>query len=300
MAKPAELDTERAARKLVKRRWRDLGECARALHKRQSGARLHDFRVALRRLRAGLSFCDEQIGLAPPKATRRAVKALATVSGALRDWEVTGERLKSLFSGRQAAALAHDCNVLLEVAQRRAQKNFARIFRAHRPLLKTRIRLRAEREVPELSLGQVLALHVLQLLDEIKELNQSVVLSPERLHALRIASKNVRYTLESMGDKIAQDALPDLRRVQERLGAIHDMDQAITVLQRWEPQLVRDGAAPGAAEFPGLMQRADEERAARLAAWNRDFPMNGAELFGGIQARVQALAATDALELALA
>ena len=295
-----QLDTRSAARKLIKRRWRELAKSARALHKHRSGGRVHDFRVTLRRLRGSLAFCDEQLGLAPPKSTRRAVKALATVSGALRDWEVTREQLESLFSGRQDSALAHDCTVLLNVAQRRAEKNFARIFQAHRPMLKTKIRLRAEREVAESSFGQVLALHVLQLLDEIGEINRSLALSAEALHALRVASKNVRYTLESMDDEVAEDALPDLRRVQERLGAIHDMDQAIAVLHRWEPQLVRAGAAPGAPDFPWLMQRAAEERAARLVAWQRDFPLNGAELFGRIQARIQALAATDALELALA
>ena len=128
---------------------------------------------------------------------------------------------------------------------------------------------------------------------------QSPLVMPERLHALRIDAKYVRYTLESMDNEADQDLLQDLRRVQDRLGAIHDLDYALEVLRRWEPQLVRDGHAPGASDFPRLLERAEQARAARLAEWQNEFPENGAALFAQVQGRVQALAATDALELAL-
>jgi CHAD domain-containing protein len=301
MPRLAELDAGHAARKLAKRRWRVLAARARVLHKRRSRAHLHDFRVALRRLRAILAFCDEQVGLVSPKPTRRAVKALATVSGTLRDSEVLREQLESLFATERArnSALEQDCNVLLDVVHRRAEKNFIRMFRTHRPLLKSKIRLRAERAAPDAHLRQILALHVMQLVEEIREIAQSPLVEPERLHALRIDAKKVRYTLEAIDDEADQDLLQDLRRAQDRLGAIHDLDHALEVLRRWAPQLVRGGDAPGALDFPRLMERAEEARAARLADWQREFPSNGAELFAHVQARVQALAAADALELAL-
>jgi CHAD domain-containing protein len=301
MSRLAVLDADQAARKLVKRRWRDLAACSRALHKRRSRAHLHDFRVALRRLRAIMTVCDEQVGLVARKSTRRALKELAAVSGTLRDSEVLREQLDLVFASDHAqnAALAHDCSVLLDVAYRRAEKNFARLFHAHRPMFKSKIRLRAEREAPEAHLRQILALHVMQLIEEIRELTQSRFLEAERLHALRIETKKVRYTLEEMDDETDQDLLQDLRRAQDRLGAVHDLDHALEVVRRWEPQLVRDGAAPGAPDFPRLMERVTEARAARLADWQREFPSNGEDLYARVHARVQALAATNALELAL-
>ena len=67
MTKVAVLDAQEAARKLVKRRWRELAARARALHKRRSRGHLHDFRVALRRLRAILNVCAEQLGMVVAK-----------------------------------------------------------------------------------------------------------------------------------------------------------------------------------------------------------------------------------------
>jgi CHAD domain-containing protein len=226
---------------------------------------------------------------------------LAAVSGTLRDSEVLREQLDSLFAAVQAqdSALAHDCNVLLEVAHRRAEKNFARMFRAHRPMFKDKIRVRRERAAPDAPLPQILALHVLQLTEEMRELAQVPLLDPERLHALRIAMKNARYTLESMNGQADEEMLLALRRAQDQLGGIHDLDHALEVLHRWEPQLVRDGAAPGAPDFPALMERAANARAARLADWQSEFPANGCQLFADLQARVHAQVATHALEAAL-
>ena len=55
----------------------------------------------------------------------------------------------------------------------------------------------------------------------------------------------------------------------------------------------------GRADFPGLLERAANARAARLANWQREFPANGSQLFADLQARVQAQVATHALEAAL-
>ena len=112
-----------------------------------------------------------------------------------------------------------------------------------------------------------------------REFAQAPLLDPERLHALRIALKNARYTLELMDDQAHEQILLALRRTQDQLGVIHDLDHALEVLHRWEPQLVRDGAAPGAPDFPGLLERAGDARATQLADWQSQFPLNGSELF---------------------
>ena len=97
MSKLAEPAARKAARKIIKRRWRQLAQRARQLRQRRDHARLHDFRVALRRMRATLALCDQQLGLATRKAKRRAIKELAAASGALRDWEIVRTQLAELW-----------------------------------------------------------------------------------------------------------------------------------------------------------------------------------------------------------
>src|SRR5262245_61109695 len=93
MATMTDRSTDREARKLVRSRWRALGKRASRLQSGGDCESLHDFRVALRRLRAALAVCDEQLGLSAPKSTRRALKELSAASGVRRDWEVVQEQL---------------------------------------------------------------------------------------------------------------------------------------------------------------------------------------------------------------
>jgi CHAD domain-containing protein len=67
------------------------------------------------------------------------------------------------------------------------------------------------------------AAHVLTALDA-----AGTVYVPERLHAVRIAMKKLRYTAELLaegaGDASAAAAIRVLRRGQDRLGRMHDLD----------------------------------------------------------------------------
>ncbi|HUD71919.1 MAG TPA: CHAD domain-containing protein, partial [Dongiaceae bacterium] len=81
---------------------------------------------------------------------------------------------------------------------------------------------------------------------------------PVAMHALRIAVKKYRYTLEFM-DEVGLGrhaaALADARRVQDALGRLHDLDLLIALARR----------APGAAT-PGLRALLGEERRPLLQA----------------------------------
>jgi CHAD domain len=55
------------------------------------------------------------------------------------------------------------------------------------------------------------------------------------LHNLRIAAKRLRYTLEIFEDVLPEackPAIKELERIQEELGALHDSDVKIALLQR--------------------------------------------------------------------
>ena len=286
--------SDREARKLVRSRWRTLGKRVRSLQEPSDSEGLHRFRVALRRLRASLAVCDEQLGLSAPKSTRRALKELAAASGVRRDWEVVQDQLGVLLSSGEPIEnwFVNHCDMLLEAAQRRGEKAFSRIVREHKSRLKTKLRIRRKKELDtdDLTMRQAMGRHVLQLLDEVQEYTVSPLLLPEPLHALRIAAKNMRYTLDELEERGHEDLLEELHRVQDTLGGVHDLDLVMDVLRRWELMFVDGGTPQTAAQFGHLLNCAAAARTARIETWQREFPLDGADLFGRVREYAQELA----------
>jgi len=93
----------------------------------------------------------------------------------------------------------------------------------------------------------------------------------EQLHALRIAAKRLRYTLELFSDVFGQpgEALIDqVKAVQEDLGEIHDHDVRLDLVAAELNELDHDSNAASnghdvADPRIGLNALADQERAAR-------------------------------------
>jgi hypothetical protein len=80
------------------------------------------------------------------------------------------------------------------------------------------------------------------------------------LHRLRIAVKRLRYTLEIFADVLPETCrsfLPQLERLQDELGALHDSDLLIALLQRWRQEGQQQAAAP--AEGSGQQEGRAEE-----------------------------------------
>lgn len=106
------------------------------------------------------------------------------------------------------------------------------------------------------------------------------------LHSMRIAAKRLRYTLEIFAptlDKEAGRILKTVEDIQERLGAIHDCDVMIPLLEETlrkemerERRRARRGDAPPAhAAAEGLIPLIEKKRAERqklygafLAFWD--------------------------------
>jgi CHAD domain-containing protein len=113
---------------------------------------------------------------------------------------------------------------------------------------------------------------------------------PEPLHSVRIAAKNMRYTLEVLEENGHQDLLEQLHCVQELLGTVHDLDLVMSVLRRWEHQFVEGGTPQTAAQFAHLLNCAAAARTASIEKWQQQFPSDGAELFARVRAYAQDLA----------
>jgi hypothetical protein len=80
----------------------------------------------------------------------------------------------------------------------------------------------------------------------------------EELHAMRIAAKRLRYTLEIFHPTLAPDAgvlLAQVEEIQERLGKIHDHDVLVPQLERTlerEMEREKKRMLKGAPEAPFL------------------------------------------------
>ena len=204
---------------------------ARALHARALTADLgakddevvHDLRVALRRCRSlaqGLGVVDLTNAVAWRELARQA-KGLFDGLGALRDAQVMSEWATKLVPTNEAVhdRLAAPLRGLIDAAHEAvrafdvvaweqrlvALPPLADRALAQRPLLLHLARARFD---------EARALHVLAMRHR----------SPESLHETRIGVKRLRYTLESLLPSIHDVVAKPLKRMQEQLGDLHDLD----------------------------------------------------------------------------
>ncbi len=186
---------------------------------------VHDLRVAIRRCRSIASAIEEVDPHPAWHQMRKVARKLFRGLGALRDAQVLKARIKQISTENdplRAALLAtfefkeqQLREEALYVAERFDEKAWKRLSRT----LRQRVRF-----VPPGSLAaECLALERYQ---EAKELHGNALRSekPKPWHALRIGLKRFRYTVENFlpehhaawGDK--------LKRVQDLLGDVHDLD----------------------------------------------------------------------------
>jgi CHAD domain-containing protein len=186
--------------------------------------RVHAARVATRRLHAHLDVLES---LLPRKKARRLHRALRRARrrlGPLRDLDVALAGIPGL-DGAEGAPVAH----LRQHLERRRQRALARFPPEERLRLAERIEGCADVGAPLLDEDQPL-----------RELTQAAVAhraallvgaaeaTPPSPHAVRVAAKRLRYSLEI--ERVAgtdravavDEALAALRRVQDALGAWHD------------------------------------------------------------------------------
>lgn len=86
------------------------------------------------------------------------------------------------------------------------------------------------------------------------------------LHALRIATKHLRYTIEILDPKDADEWLAKLKKVQQQLGDMNDC----FVAERFLREL--PSRSPDARALPRLLHSEAHEHIAKFqATWHRHF-----------------------------
>lgn len=196
---------------------------------------VHDLRVAIRRCRS-VAAAMEEIDTDPAwREMRKAARKLFRALGALRDAQVMDERVKKL-GPETDPVRAHLQNSfeakepqLRQEALRGVEKFDAKLWKHLARTLRQRSRL-----VPAGSLAaECLAL---ERFESAKELHAKALRTekPKPWHALRIGLKRFRYTVESLLPEEYAVWGDNLKRVQDLLGEIHDLDVLSDLVKKSE------------------------------------------------------------------
>ncbi|MBW3570308.1 MAG: CHAD domain-containing protein [Gemmatimonadetes bacterium] len=244
---------------------------------------LHDFRVALRRLRSTVRAYADTLDDAVGNKDRARLKALAHATGDSRDGEVMIEWMQTRrdrLPGAEHAGLDWlldrlrarqdrlDRSLRKEVARDfgRERKRLARRLSAYR----ARVDAADPREQPRM--GGVAAGLVAAHVDDLRRRLGAArsVDEQDALHEARISAKRLRYLLEPFGDELpdAAWAVRRLKRMQDTLGEMHDAHVAGLLLaaERAEAEVMDPRPEPD--PLPGLhaLAAAAREETERLYA----------------------------------
>jgi CHAD domain-containing protein len=201
---------------------------------------IHQMRVASRRLRAGLPLFGPAV--APKKYTTwiRSIRALTNALGAARDCDVQIDHLQAFYRELPPGMLRPGIRRLLLRLRQHRQKLQQAVEKALADLAKSAVPMEMKRKLQPSqdgteTLSRSTALCTLAS-DSIREkLEQLLFYEPfihnpedkEELHAMRIAAKRLRYTVEIFSPLYTSELKPylkALRQLQELLGDIHDCD----------------------------------------------------------------------------
>jgi len=276
-----ELPAGLAARVLALRFLRDAAGARERFRAPADAEALHDFRVALRRLRSTLKHYRPQLEDGVGSGDRRRVRDLARATGAARDAEVLTELVERWRDAVPAASAAGTEWMLARLADRRSaaardlrrevSADFAKASRRLQARLgEHRVRLRPDGSWEAPRCGEVVAARLAVSAEELAAHLDRVrsVADQEEAHQARIAAKRLRYLLEPFEAEV--EGLPrlvrDLKRLQDLLGDMHDAEVAWGEVGAALEEL--GASAPEPDPRPGLAalaKRAAAERGRRFA-----------------------------------
>ena len=234
-----DLPAERSARWLALR-FLDEAEAAHArLDDASDAEALHDFRVALRRLRSTVRAYRDYLGDSVAKKDLRRLRDLARATGGARDAEVHIEWIEKRldrFGGDErfgAAWLLEELRDRKADAEDELRREVRRDFGRERWRLSRRLRFyRVEVSLDDAVGGARMAAVLGRLVREAALEAQRhlervrAIADQEQAHEARIAGKRLRYLLEPFADELegGPEAIKRLKKLQDLLGDMHDAD----------------------------------------------------------------------------
>ncbi|MFI5335376.1 MAG: CHAD domain-containing protein [Opitutales bacterium] len=227
----------RKASRLVHRRWRDCRKRLQGCRADVAAKPVHQARVALRRLEAGLLIAQTLLGDGGVTKSLAEVKKTLTALSALRDAQVQAARMEKI------AGPGEDWGALQERWRRRERRLHHAGFRAlaagklAQRVAKVRTRLDA---LPVYAVAnRRLRVRLEQALRRMKY--YSITLQPRTyeemasLHLARIAFRRYRFVAEALQafiPGVTESELKAMTRYQSLMGEIHDLDLFLARLDR--------------------------------------------------------------------
>lgn len=261
------LPPDRVVRRLALAQLDTAAKACTRVADRDDTEALHDFRVALRRLRSVLR------AYAPwydpvPKNLRKRLRRLARATNTARDAEVQIEWLRRtpprLKSGAQSglawllARLAERQRTASRVVRKVVRKEFAVLEPRLRTALRTRKHGRNTVAGAGVTFAQAtderLSAYCAELAADLASIGS--VADRDAIHAARIGSKRLRYLLEPLRESVSGAAVQvnSMKAIQDRIGELNDR----FVTAREIAQAVEIAGAQVKQVLPGLRA---------LAAW---------------------------------
>jgi CHAD domain-containing protein len=186
---------------------------------------VHDLRVAIRRCRS-LAAVMEEIDPDPAwREMRKLARKLFRGLGAVRDAEVLEQWIKKL--GPENDPLRVQLLASLESDEKERSASALRIATKFDEKQWTSLELQLRRRIRFVPVGGLAAeCLALERFEEAKELHNRALRTekPKPWHALRIGLKRFRYTLEGFLPEHSAAWSENLKRVQDLLGDVHDLD----------------------------------------------------------------------------
>jgi CHAD domain-containing protein len=234
-----------------------------SLHNSPDPDTVHDLRVAIRRCRA-LAAVMEEVDRNPAwPEMRKVARKLFRGLGALRDVQVMEEWIKKIgpendpLRAQLLASLEADEKENAASALRVAAKFNAKEWKTLERRLRQRVRI-----VPVGGLAaECLAL---ERFEEAKELHNRALRTEKAKpwHALRIGIKRFRYTLEGLLPEHYAAWSENLKRLQDLLGDVHDLDV-------FSEQLEDTPAAEAAESAKAWQEKIAQERHDRIEIYRQ-------------------------------
>ena len=195
---------------------------------------LHQCRVATRRLRELLPLCEPEVETGIAARARRRLRRVGRAMGPVREVDVALELMDELAAAEVVAGEAQERlrRHLVDEREERREQMLERLRSIDTPRLErdlaTVARLLGMRQQTD-GWAQMLAVRMERRARALRATVDAAgpLYIADRVHAVRIATKRLRYVLELAGDTgeaRTKRAVRDARSVQEILGRLHDLD----------------------------------------------------------------------------
>jgi len=252
----------------MKRTLEELAE----LRANPSAEAVHDFRVALRRCRS-VAAAVEEIDPHPDwDEMRGCARKVFRSMGSLRDAQIMERWLNELRLDGDSVkqALRDSLKAEQDAAQLKALHLAGKFDERRWRELARALRVRL-RKIP--ADGEAARCLALERLEEAKELHRRALRTenPGPWHELRIGVKRFRYTLELLVPSLHVKWIDSLKRVQDVLGDVHDLDMLADKISEWR-------GTSDLELIPDWQARIAAIRAEKLQTY-RQFALGGASVW---------------------